>query len=369
MSDPRSDSSEDISIYETPVTSPVNESLIDSSLFDSQSVDLLDSLRASAATDSTIRPSLYNLYSNTLNESSMWQTRQMVTSNDRLDTNRLTGYQLLMRYLMELENDHLEVIGIEQQMQTLSLKCRTIRENMTTKTNSIKTIITEMSYKPKQTTQKQTQTEDISDYEISLQNCLSNNKTIDTKPIISVISSASERKIRVKSDSQSESQLSSIQSLRGLSERTKQSLHRLPALVKGYLTRRLMKTEKVLQIIETIKETTQLLTTYRNLSTNRKITAEDISLHKRLIIQLENSCHDFYDIFFNYPKSAQMALISQSRQHILDRHFRMSSVLSNSTNKSQQSFRVSSVTKKVLERKTKKMKTDSISSKSSSAHK
>lgn len=126
-----------------------------------------------------------------------------------------------------------------------------------------------------------------------------------------------------------------------------------------------MKTEKVLHKIKTIRDTTQLLSNYRNTS-NKRVTAEDIDFHKRLIIQLESSCHEFYDIFFNYPKSSQMALISHSRQHILERHYRTASVLSNSiylnesfrNQGSPQTNALSSVTKKVIQRKALKNRTN-----------
>lgn len=115
-----------------------------------------------------------------------------------------------------------------------------------------------------------------------------------------------------------------------LSETMKTRLRRLPAMVKGYLTRRLMKTETVMNKIATIRDTTQLLTSYRN-PTNKKITTEDVNFHKRLMIQLHSSCLQLYDIFFNYSKSSQMSLIRRSREAILDRHYRTASVLSNSS--------------------------------------
>ena len=153
----------------------------------------------------------------------------------------------------------------------------------------------------------------------------------------------------------------------------KNRFRRLPALVKGYLTRRLMKTEKVIQKIETIRETTQLLSNYHNLPLNKKITPEDINFHKRLIIQLENSCHEFYEIFMNYPKSAQMSLISRSRQAIMERHYRTGSVLSNSSylsanNQSQTNIELSSATKKAIQRKKNRLNESQKNSRSKKVH-
>ncbi|CAG2123228.1 unnamed protein product, partial [Medioppia subpectinata] len=140
---------------------------------------------------------------------------------------------------------------------------------------------------------KETQTDlkDIdpkaSDRNKSASNNVSANHTIPSKSYISMMSDVSE------SENPSKSDLISNQSndFSHLSDKTKNSFTRLPALVKGYLTRRLMKTEKVMQKIDTIREITQLLATYHNIPIrSRKISHEDINFHKRLIIQLQNSC-------------------------------------------------------------------------------
>jgi hypothetical protein len=123
-----------------------------------------------------------------------------------------------------------------------------------------------------------------------------------------------------------------------------------------------MKTEKVLNIIKTIRDTTTLLINFKKSPPNKDVTPEDVRFHKRLIIQLENACHEFYDVLINYPKSAQMALITRSREHLVERQFRTGSVLSTSTtltsnlNSSLNSSitnGLTSVTKKRLERKMK----------------
>jgi hypothetical protein len=182
MSNTRSDSSEDISIYETPINSPSNESLIDSTRMDSslfgntsvntQSIDLpdfqesLESIPNSAATESTLRQTVERLNSGCLDrnpyislssdirpESSVWFSGQ-VMSGEKRELN-----SMLNKYMSQLECEQLELLGVEQQIHSLSLKCRSIRENMLSKTNAIHSIINEMVSTNKQMFEKQTQTD------------------------------------------------------------------------------------------------------------------------------------------------------------------------------------------------------------------
>ncbi|CAG2101214.1 unnamed protein product [Medioppia subpectinata] len=376
--------SQDVSLYATPMTS-LNTSLvgstrIDSSLFDtlssqstaSHAVDgsTRDSMPPSVATDSTLRPTLaptddcLHTTDQTHDESSLWFDRQSMSTfdhqmKDMKDSNRRV---LLKRLVCELNGEHMELMAIQHQMQSLSIRCKTIGDNIVSKTNFMNSLINDMIVTPKPNAHKETQTDlkDIdpkaSDRNKCASNSVSANHTIPSKSYLSVMSDVSE------SENPSKSDLISNQSndFSHLSDQTKNSFTRLPALVKGYLTRRLMKTEKVMQKIDTIREITQLLATYHNIPIrSRKISHEDINFHKRLIIQLQNSCREFYDIFFSYSKSAQMALICRSREQILDRYFRMGSVLSNYSHLTQncdlnssQTKPLSSATKRVLERKT-----------------
>ena len=102
----------------------------------------------------------------------------------------------------------------------------------------------------------------------------------------------------------------------------KPAIQKLPALVKGYLTRRIMTTSKVKDLIKTIKDTTILLDNYRS---EEQVAKEEIDFHRRLMIQLEKSLTDFHDIFFTYSKSEQMKLISRSREFAIEKVFRLSS--------------------------------------------
>lgn len=92
----------------------------------------------------------------------------------------------------------------------------------------------------------------------------------------------------------------------------KYRFRKLPALVKGYLLRRLIQTEKVQQLKRIIKDTSTILVQFKaNLFRDGKlvVTHQDILFHQRLCIQLEHACKEFYAIFFETPIAKQMDLI------------------------------------------------------------
>jgi centrosomal protein CEP110 len=136
-------------------------------------------------------------------------------------------------------------------------------------------------------------------------------------------------------------------------------LSRLPAMVKGYLVRRLVKTEKVQDTIKTIRDTTQELINLNLELPEREVTQEDVSLHSRLIAQLESACRRYYDIFMNCSKKEQMNMIANSRNFMMERQFRSNSKPSTPS--------LSSVSKRTLERKVTDSKVRKSSSSSSAA--
>jgi hypothetical protein len=122
-------------------------------------------------------------------------------------------------------------------------------------------------------------------------------------------------------------------------------------MVKGYLTRRLKKTEMVRDIVKTIKDTTQLLDMYRA-GEVEDVREEDVEFHERLMSQLVTSLTAFHVVFFKTSKAEQMAYISRSRELLIERmHKRSSSVLSNSTLASNKGSTRSSATLKYMKRK------------------
>jgi hypothetical protein len=209
-----STSSRSTSLYETPMTSPPNESsfastAIDSLQFDltsnmTETIDLLDSRQsfeslsnrsvestpASVETNSTLKAQQFNENQNLMQsnsshsinneiinqslsqsmkysqnmmssipESSFWfrrLTNPLINECIDLNVNNSEKYVLLLKYMSELDCEHLQMIGLQQQIDSISIQCKTIRENIVSKTNSIHELINDIIVS-KQTAQTQTQ--------------------------------------------------------------------------------------------------------------------------------------------------------------------------------------------------------------------
>lgn len=87
---------------------------------------------------------------------------------------------------------------------------------------------------------------------------------------------------------------------------------RLSALVRGYLTRRLMTTDRVQSIIQTIRDTTTCLKELNQGSMT--ILPSDVELHRRLLQQLNGAIHALHDIFFEWDVNERMLVIARDRE-------------------------------------------------------
>ena len=87
---------------------------------------------------------------------------------------------------------------------------------------------------------------------------------------------------------------------------------RLSALVRGYLTRRLMATDRVQGIIQTIRDTTTCLKELNQ--GNLTILPSDVELHRRLLQQLNGAIDNFHDIFFSWDMYERMLVIARDRE-------------------------------------------------------
>ncbi|XP_063910731.1 uncharacterized protein LOC135127949 [Zophobas morio] len=85
----------------------------------------------------------------------------------------------------------------------------------------------------------------------------------------------------------------------------------IQAGVKGYLVRRLIQTERVQSLIETIKDAILCAVQLHN---SDVIEEADVELHRRLIQQVSAACYAFHDIFFTLSVKEQMGIISLDRQ-------------------------------------------------------
>lgn len=141
---------------------------------------------------------------------------------------------------------------------------------------------------------------------------------------------------------------------------TRQSLHpkwrrcfdRLTAMARGHLTRRLMKTQRVQSIIQTIKDTLECALRLHGEPhiCSGLVTAQDVELHQRLITQLTSACHELHDVFFNISAAERMHLISQLRSQKAHPAMRIAKGCMEQAPK-----KISLATQKVLERRLSKL--------------
>ncbi|XP_041641939.1 uncharacterized protein si:ch73-100l22.3 isoform X2 [Cheilinus undulatus] len=125
----------------------------------------------------------------------------------------------------------------------------------------------------------------------------------------------------------------------------------LLAAVKGFLTRRLMKTERVAQLARTIRDTKQLLQALQQQQSPGRgdfSKRQDLLLQHRAALQLRAARYEVNDIFFSLSARERMQLISSDRELVRERELRQQSGhLGHPRGKSS----LSAATQKSLERK------------------
>ncbi|XP_049575797.1 centriolar coiled-coil protein of 110 kDa [Syngnathus scovelli] len=138
--------------------------------------------------------------------------------------------------------------------------------------------------------------------------------------------------------------------------------HLLLAAVKGYLTRRLLRTERVAQLVRTIGDSRQFLQASQ-LPANRGdiCSKQDRILRQRVSLQLRAARYELYEVFFCLSVAERMHLISSDRELVKERGLRRQishtscpkgrSFLSAATQKSLMRKRNILIQKKVSERR------------------
>ncbi|XP_034544116.1 uncharacterized protein si:ch73-100l22.3 isoform X2 [Notolabrus celidotus] len=98
----------------------------------------------------------------------------------------------------------------------------------------------------------------------------------------------------------------------------------LSAAVKGFLTRRLLKTERVAQLVRTVRDTRQLLQALQQQSagTGEFSSRQDLLLQERVTLQLRAARYEVNDIFFSLSAGERMQLISWDRELARERELR-----------------------------------------------
>ncbi|XP_019397318.1 PREDICTED: centriolar coiled-coil protein of 110 kDa isoform X4 [Crocodylus porosus] len=91
---------------------------------------------------------------------------------------------------------------------------------------------------------------------------------------------------------------------------------KITALAKGFLTRRLMQTEKLKYLRQTVKDTMEFIKNFQSEAPLKRgaVSAQDASLHERVIAQLRAAVYDIHDIFFIMEVSERMSILHHDRE-------------------------------------------------------
>ncbi|XP_028459618.1 uncharacterized protein cp110 isoform X3 [Perca flavescens] len=124
----------------------------------------------------------------------------------------------------------------------------------------------------------------------------------------------------------------------------------LLAAVKGFLARRLLKTERVAQLVRTIRDTHQFLQALQQQSPGRGkfCSRQDLLLQERVTLQLRAARYEVHDIFFSLSAGERMQLINWDRELARERELRRQS---GHTGNPRGKSSLSTATQKSLERK------------------
>ncbi|XP_033956265.1 centriolar coiled-coil protein of 110 kDa isoform X1 [Pseudochaenichthys georgianus] len=128
----------------------------------------------------------------------------------------------------------------------------------------------------------------------------------------------------------------------------------LAAAVKGFLTRRMLRTKRVAQLGRTVRDTHQFLQALQQPSPSSR---QDVLLQERVTLQLRAARYEVHDIFFSLSAGERMQLIGWDRELARERelrrqsgHPRGRSSLSIATQKSLERKRGMMIHKKAAER-------------------
>ncbi|XP_022089411.1 uncharacterized protein LOC110978599 isoform X2 [Acanthaster planci] len=97
-------------------------------------------------------------------------------------------------------------------------------------------------------------------------------------------------------------------------------LDKISAAAKGYLTRRVFKTQQVQSIIKTIKDSVAFADKFISETPIKKggMSMQDMALAERVLAQVRAAQYDLYDIFFTLPIADRMSLIEKSKRLIVE---------------------------------------------------
>ncbi|KAM9372719.1 centriolar coiled-coil protein of 110 kDa [Phaethornis superciliosus] len=132
---------------------------------------------------------------------------------------------------------------------------------------------------------------------------------------------------------------------------------KITAVAKGFLTRRLLQTEKLKHLKQTVKDTMEFIKNFQSEAPLKRgsVSAQDASLHERVMAQLRAALYDIHDIFFTMEASERMNILRHDREVRKEKMLRQMDKVKSPREK----VTLSTATQKSLDRK-KYMKTSEM---------
>ncbi|XP_006892723.1 PREDICTED: centriolar coiled-coil protein of 110 kDa isoform X2 [Elephantulus edwardii] len=92
--------------------------------------------------------------------------------------------------------------------------------------------------------------------------------------------------------------------------------NKISAVAKGFLTRRLMQTEKLKQLQQTVKDTMEFMRSFQSEAPLKRgvVSAQDASLQERVLAQLRAALYGIHDIFFVMDAAERMSILQHDRE-------------------------------------------------------
>ncbi|XP_029804245.1 centriolar coiled-coil protein of 110 kDa isoform X2 [Suricata suricatta] len=92
--------------------------------------------------------------------------------------------------------------------------------------------------------------------------------------------------------------------------------NKVTAVAKGFLTRRLMQTDKLKQLRQTVKDTMEFIRSFQSEAPLKRgvVSAQDASLQERVFAQLRAALYGIHDIFFVMDAAERMSILHHDRE-------------------------------------------------------
>ncbi|KAK7833338.1 hypothetical protein U0070_017337 [Myodes glareolus] len=109
---------------------------------------------------------------------------------------------------------------------------------------------------------------------------------------------------------------SGVTKLSVFSPETQAKFNKITAVAKGFLTRKLMQTDKLKQLRQTVKDTMEFIRSFQSEAPLKRgvVSAQDASLQERVLAQLRAALYGIHDIFFVMDAAERMSILHHDRE-------------------------------------------------------